>query len=357
VRSWQGRIDEEGQGALVRMAEPVNKFPDFVRYLVRELKALPPAMGKLRIAQVLARAGLHLGATTVGRMLRETEPVPEESVASGEIGIVETRVITATRPDEIWHVDLTTVPTAAGFWVPWLPFTWPQAWPFCWWVAVVVDHFSRAVVGFAVFFRSPTSAEVQRSLGLAIQRAGLRPQYVISDQGRQFRCKSFQRWCRRQGIRPRFGAVGEYGRLAVIERFMRSLKAECTRQNPGSAAAGRHAPGDRLVRHLAQPAPAEPGAERADAVGGSRRTAPGECEPTARTPSGLAEWDPVCLAADGDPRPRHEARSRRRPPGRQDAPARDRASRSRLSLDPAPTLTTTAIAIAVEGRSSAPRRR
>ena len=92
VRSWQGRIDEEGQGALVRMAEPVNKFPDFVRYLVRELKALPPAMGKLRIAQVLARAGLHLGATTVGRMLRETEPVPEESVASGEIEIVETRV-------------------------------------------------------------------------------------------------------------------------------------------------------------------------------------------------------------------------------------------------------------------------
>jgi len=125
---------------------------------------------------------------------------------------------------------LTTVPTAAGFWVPWLPFTWPPAWPFCWWVAVVLDHFSRAVVGFAVFFRPPTSAEVQRSLGLAIRRAGRRPKYVISDHGRQFRCKSFRQWCRRQRIRPRFGAVGEYGSLAVIERFMRSLKAECTRQ-------------------------------------------------------------------------------------------------------------------------------
>jgi membrane protease subunit HflC len=85
-------------------------------------------MGKVRIAQVLARAGLHLGATTVGRMLRETEPVPEESVASGEIELVETGAVTATHPDEIWHIDLTTVPTAAGFWVPWLPFTWPQAW-------------------------------------------------------------------------------------------------------------------------------------------------------------------------------------------------------------------------------------
>jgi transposase InsO family protein len=125
---------------------------------------------------------------------------------------------------------LTTVPTAAGFWVPWLPFTSPQSWPFCWWVAVVVDHFSRAVVGFAVFLRTPTSVEVQRSLGLAIRRAGHPPQYVISDQGRQFRCKSFRRWCRRQRIRLRFGAVGEYGSLAVIERFMRSLKTECTRQ-------------------------------------------------------------------------------------------------------------------------------
>jgi len=42
--------------------------------------------------------------------------------------------------------------------------------------------------------------------------------------------RSFRRWCRRQRIRPRFGAVGEYGSLAVIERFMRSLKAECTRR-------------------------------------------------------------------------------------------------------------------------------
>jgi len=127
-------------------------------------------MGKVRIAQVLARAGLHLGATTVGRML-QTEPVPEEAAASGEIGILETRPVTALHPDEIRHIDLTTVPTAAGFWVPWLPFTWPQAWPFCWWVAAVVDHFSRAVVGFAVFFRLPTSLGFQRSLGLAIQRA------------------------------------------------------------------------------------------------------------------------------------------------------------------------------------------
>jgi len=66
MHSWLRRVDEEGEGALIRITEPVNKFPDFVRYLVKQLKVLLPTMGKARIAQVLARAGLHLGVTTVG---------------------------------------------------------------------------------------------------------------------------------------------------------------------------------------------------------------------------------------------------------------------------------------------------
>ncbi len=69
VASWMGRLGEEGPDALVQTPEPVNKYPDFVAYLVRRLKVLCPTMGKARIADVLCRAGLHLSATTVGRML------------------------------------------------------------------------------------------------------------------------------------------------------------------------------------------------------------------------------------------------------------------------------------------------
>jgi hypothetical protein len=47
-------------------------------------------------------------------------------------------------------VDLTAVPIIAGFWAAWLPFTLPQRWPFWWWVAIVIDHFSRRVMGLAV---------------------------------------------------------------------------------------------------------------------------------------------------------------------------------------------------------------
>ena len=65
IASWIGRVDEEGPEALVQLREPVNKFPEYVRYAVRLLKALCPSMGKGKITQMLCRAGLHLGTTTV----------------------------------------------------------------------------------------------------------------------------------------------------------------------------------------------------------------------------------------------------------------------------------------------------
>ncbi len=69
------RVDEEGERALIRLPVPVNKYPHFVRYIVCQLKLFFPAMGKARIARVLARAGLHLGVTTVGRILKSDEPL------------------------------------------------------------------------------------------------------------------------------------------------------------------------------------------------------------------------------------------------------------------------------------------
>jgi len=76
VASWTRRLDDDGPDALVQMPEPVNRFPELVSYLVRRLRVLCPRMGSRRIARVLARAGLHLGATTVRRML---QPVPNRN--------------------------------------------------------------------------------------------------------------------------------------------------------------------------------------------------------------------------------------------------------------------------------------
>ena len=224
VASWNRRLDDEGPDALVQLEEPVNRFPDFVRYLVRRLKTLCPSIGSRRIARILARAGLHLGATTVRRMLR-----PARKPDSGSIRRDELRIVTATRPNDVWHVDLTTVPTALGFWLPWSPHALPQRWPFCWWIAVVVDHYSRRAVGFAIFKSEPAASDVVHFFDRLRRTVGCLPPHLITDHGPQFTADSFRRWCRRRAVRQRFGAVGRYGSIAVVERFIRSMKSECTR--------------------------------------------------------------------------------------------------------------------------------
>ncbi len=193
VASWMKRLEQEGAHALVQLREPVNRFPDFVRYVVQRLKTLCPTMGKKKLAQTLATAGLHLGTTTVGRILKEEPaPTPQTAKDSETAG----RVVTAKRPNHVWHIDLTTVPIGRGFWTTWLPFALPQCWPFCWWVAVVVDHFSRRAMSVGIFD-----------------------------------CDAFRRWVKRKSIQPlRYGAVGKHGSIAVVERLILTMKNEGTRR-------------------------------------------------------------------------------------------------------------------------------
>jgi putative transposase len=225
IASWMKRVDEGGSDALVQIREPVNKFPDFVRYAVQRLKALCPTLGKAKIAEMLCRAGLHLGTTTVGRILKEPPrpTAPEAAVSSN-------RVVTAKEPNHVWHIDLTTAPTGVGFWAPWVPFALPQCWPFCWWLAVIVDHYSRRAMGFSVFQKRPTSLAVRSFLGRMIARSNATPKYLVCDKDSVFWCEDFKRWCRRHRIRPRYGAVGQHGSIAVVERFIRTMKDEGTRR-------------------------------------------------------------------------------------------------------------------------------
>ena len=232
VRFWLTRIDESSPSALVRMPEPVNKFPDFVRYIVQKLKTLCPSMGKVKIAQKLARAGLHLGATTVSRILKEKSvPCPPflAAMESDKITEESRRVVTAKYPNHVWHVDITAIPIVSGFWAPWLPFALPQCWPFCWWVALAIDHFSRRVMSISVWQDMPSSLQIRHFLGQSIAKTGRSPKYIICDKGRQFWNDDFKEWCRRKTIDPRFGAVGKHGSIAVIERFILTLKKDYTR--------------------------------------------------------------------------------------------------------------------------------
>jgi transposase InsO family protein len=227
LQLWTRRVDEHGERALIRTVEPVNRYPEFVRNLVRQLKRLFPTMGYERMAQVLARVGLALAATTLRRIVRESAGPPPEDLFARR---APRRRAVARHPGDVWHLDLTTVPTRAGFGVPWFPFSLPQRWPFCWWVAVVVDQVSRGFVGFAVFSTMPSSDQVQAFLNRAIGKQGKPPRCIVSDRARQFTSRPFRRWCRQRGIRRRFGFLGEPNSIAIVERFIRSMKQECFRR-------------------------------------------------------------------------------------------------------------------------------
>jgi transposase InsO family protein len=62
-------------------------------------------------------------------------------------------------------------------------------------------------------------------LDRAVERIGCAPKYIVTDQGPQFSAE-YREWCKRRGVKPRFGAIGKHGSIAVTERAIRSIKDE-----------------------------------------------------------------------------------------------------------------------------------
>ncbi|MCC7386520.1 MAG: DDE-type integrase/transposase/recombinase [Deltaproteobacteria bacterium] len=233
IADWVHRVEGHGRDGLLELPDPVNRFPNFVTVLVKRLKTINPLLGRKKIAGILARGGLAISASSAERFLKRKTKRPPPSIfrrkpkTKGSTSTQKPRIVTAKRPHHVWHADLTVVPAAFGLWVPWLPRSLPIVWPCCWWVCVVVDHHSRAVVGYAVFEKEPTSRAVCTVLERAAAAAGQKPKYIISDKGVQFRV-GYRRWCKRRTIKPRFGAIGKHGSIAVVERFILTMKREWT---------------------------------------------------------------------------------------------------------------------------------
>ncbi len=243
----------------------MNKFPDVVTGVVQRLKASFPTFGKRRIAQVLARLGLHLSVSTVARKLKAhpvalleppLPPVQEPTATSTQGALNDAdddakcdsapisrpqprkNTLAAKYPAHIWGLDITAVPTFLGFWVPWIPFTIAPSWPFCWHVVGVLDFFSRKIIQTAVFRKNPSAEDISLVLDHAVARAGGEaPKHIVSDKGSQFwshetesASAEFEDWCTRHGVKPRFGAIGKTASIARVERFWRTLKTEWTRR-------------------------------------------------------------------------------------------------------------------------------
>jgi hypothetical protein len=95
---------------------------------------------------------------------------------------------------------------------------------------VVIDHYSRRVMGFNVFEQSPTSSQIVSAMNRICNDNAVKPKYLISDKGTQLTSSEFRSWCNENEIKQRFGAVGKHGSIAVTEHVILTYKEGCTRR-------------------------------------------------------------------------------------------------------------------------------
>lgn len=115
----------------------------------------------------------------------------------------------AEAPNRLWVADITYIPTWAGFL----------------YLAVVLDAFSRRVVGWSMA-NDLRAQFVIDAMNMAL--AQRRPTGVIhhSDQGSPYTSVAFGLRCKEAGVRPSMGSVGDAYDNAMCESFFATLECE-----------------------------------------------------------------------------------------------------------------------------------
>jgi putative transposase len=175
--------------------------------------------GRPRIQADLHDEGIHASDKRVARLMRERnihgasrrkgfKTTVRDRDARPAPDLVD-RKFTATAPNQLWVADITYVPTWSGFLF----------------VAIVLDVYSRRVVGWAMATHLRTEL-VLDALNMAIYRR--RPKGVIhhSDQGCQYTSIAFGSRCKEAGVRPSMGSVGDCYDNAMCESFNATLECE-----------------------------------------------------------------------------------------------------------------------------------
>lgn len=161
------------------------------------------AVSRKRVARLMRALGLR------GVHRRKWPVTTKRSARARPAPDLVQRDFTAQAPNELWVADITYVPTTAGFL----------------YLSVVLDVFSRRVVGWAMETHLRTEL-VLDALEMAVKQR--KPTAVVhhSDQGSQYTSIAFGEACRKAGIRPSMGSVGDCYDNALCESFFATLECE-----------------------------------------------------------------------------------------------------------------------------------
>ena len=174
--------------------------------------------GAPRVHAELAAVGIPASRNRVARVMRDANIVGVSRrkfvVTTMRDGgrqapdLVDRR-FAADAPNTLWVADITYIPTWMGFL----------------YLAVVLDVFSRRIVGWSMSTTLHVTV-VLDALNMALTMR--RPRGVIhhSDQGSQYTSIEFGNRCRRAGVRPSMGSVGDCYDNAMAESFFATLECE-----------------------------------------------------------------------------------------------------------------------------------
>jgi transposase InsO family protein len=168
-----------------------------------QLRAEGVNVGLNRVARLMRAAGLQ--GVSRRRFITTTQ---RDIQAQGVADLVNRR-FQAEAPDRLWVADITYVPTWAGFV----------------YLAIVLDVFSRRIVGWAMETHLRTELVLA---AIEMAYAQRRPDDVIhhSDHGCQYTSIGFGNRCEALGVSPSMGTVGDCFDNAMAESFFASLECE-----------------------------------------------------------------------------------------------------------------------------------
>ena len=207
--AWVDRGPSTRDEANARLLETINGIHQQSRRtygaprITAELREEGHLVGKNRVARLMKVAGIEgvsrRRKTRTTLRGQDSRPAPD---------LVE-RNFQVSRPNRLWVADITYVPSWAGFV----------------YLAVVVDAFSRRVVGWSLRNDLKTRL-VTDALQMALQERESDGVIHHSDQGTQYTSIEFGLRCKRAGIRPSMGSVGDCYDNALCESFFASLECE-----------------------------------------------------------------------------------------------------------------------------------
>jgi putative transposase len=205
-RSQRSRSDEE-LGVKVRASFLASGRTYGVRRVWRDLLTEGMSCGLHRIERLM-----RLQALKARPRRRRRPPDLGERPATAVAANVLNRTFEASAPNRKWIADFTYVWTTEG----WL------------YVAVVIDLFSRRVVGWSMS-AAMTAQLVTDALVMAIWRRG-KPEALLhhSDRGSQYTSEQFQRLMADHGVVCSMSRSGNVWDNAAMESFFSSLKTERT---------------------------------------------------------------------------------------------------------------------------------